>query len=68
MEKNSCELKIRKVNERQFDVVLKEPGSVTTKYGQTYDDVNAFLWSLYGRMMYGCDSGKSVCSTICVKF
>lgn len=68
MENKQNELKIRKVNERRFDVILKEPGSVTTKHGLTYDEVNAFLWSLYGRMMYNCDSGKSVCSTISVKF
>lgn len=68
MDNNQRELKIRKVNERQFDVILKETNSVTSKHGLTFDEVNAFLWSLYGRMMYNCDSGKSVCSTISVKF
>jgi len=68
MDNNQRELKIRKVNERQFDVILKEPNSVTSKHGLTYDEVNAFLWSLYGRMMCNCDSGKSVCNTISVKF
>lgn len=48
MEDTQNELKIRKVNERQFDVILKEPNSVTSKHGLTYDEVNAFLWSLYG--------------------
>lgn len=68
MEQNLCELKIRKVNERQFDVVLKTTDNVGTRFGQTYGEVNAFLWSLYGGMMYKCDCGRSVCSTISVKF
>lgn len=68
MEQNSRELKIRKVNERQFDVVLKEPGSVTIKHGLTYEEVKDFLWAVYGRMMYNCDSGRSMCGAISVKF
>lgn len=68
MENNEKELVIRKVNERQFDVILHEPGSVTSKWGMTYDEVNAFLWSLFGNMMYRCDTGKSVKSHISVKF
>lgn len=68
MENKQNELKIRKVNERQFDVILKETNSVTSKHGLTYDEINAFLWSLYSRMMYNCDSGKSVCSMISVRF
>ena len=68
MENNEKELVIRKVNERQFDVILHEHGSVTSKWGLMYDEVKTFLWSLYGNMMYRCDTGKSVTSKISVKF
>lgn len=68
MENEQNELKIRKVNGCQFDVILKETNNVTVKHGLTYAEVSAFLWSLYGRMMCNCDVGKSVCSMISVKF
>lgn len=68
MKENQRELKIRMVNEKQFEAVLMEKEGVRMRSRLTFNEVNALIWAFCDRIVYDCKDRKSVCSTISVEF